>query len=317
MQGFRNILVGVDLSHADRLVSSELGPPTQEAVRRAIWLAGQLSSDLTFFSALDISAQTEELLTLDAEHVSQTVQDDANQVLEELVANAKQEGIEAKSRLATGKDWVEVIRQVLRGAHDLVIVGTRDRSDISRLLFGSTGMKLLRYCPCPVWVTRPDPNWEDLVMLVATDLGEVGQDALDIAINGAQMSNAKVHVLHALESGFDRHMLHAGLPKEQRDAFRKQQWETAEQALYEQLSMTDYRTLTYGVQAHVVDGPPDAAILQAIEEHGIDLLVMGTVARCGIPGLLVGNTAERILPEVNCSVLAIKPADFQCPITLD
>ena len=39
MQGFRNVLVGVDLSHADRLADSELSDPTQEAVNRALWLA--------------------------------------------------------------------------------------------------------------------------------------------------------------------------------------------------------------------------------------------------------------------------------------
>ena len=54
MPRFCNIVVGVDLSHADRLAASELNPPTQEAVRRAIWLSAQLSAKLTFFSAIDL-----------------------------------------------------------------------------------------------------------------------------------------------------------------------------------------------------------------------------------------------------------------------
>jgi hypothetical protein len=29
---------------------------------------------------------------------------------------------------------------------------------------------------------------------------------------------------------------------------------------------------------------------------------------------MIGNTAERLLPEVRCSVLAVKPPDFICPI---
>ena len=41
---------------------------------------------------------------------------------------------------------------------------------------------------------------------------------------------------------------------------------------------------------------------------------MGTVARGGFQRFLVGNTAERILPELPCSVLAVKPTDFVCPI---
>jgi hypothetical protein len=44
---------------------------------------------------------------------------------------------------------------------------------------------------------------------------------------------------------------------------------------------------------------------------------MGTIARTGIPGVFVGNTAEKLLPHLPCSVLAIKPASFKSPVTLD
>jgi len=42
---------------------------------------------------------------------------------------------------------------------------------------------------------------------------------------------------------------------------------------------------------------------------------MGTVSRTGIPGLLIGNTAEVILNNLECSVLAVKPADFATPVS--
>jgi nucleotide-binding universal stress UspA family protein len=44
---------------------------------------------------------------------------------------------------------------------------------------------------------------------------------------------------------------------------------------------------------------------------------MGTVARTGIPGLIIGNTAEAILDQITCSVLAAKPPGFVTPVTLD
>ena len=46
----------------------------------------------------------------------------------------------------------------------------------------------------------------------------------------------------------------------------------------------------------------------------IGLVVMGTVARKGISGLLMGNTAEAILRSVDCSVLAVKPEGFVTPV---
>jgi nucleotide-binding universal stress UspA family protein len=44
---------------------------------------------------------------------------------------------------------------------------------------------------------------------------------------------------------------------------------------------------------------------------------MGTVARIGIPGFIMGNTAETILNHIDCSVLAVKPPGFATPVTLE
>ena len=49
---------------------------------------------------------------------------------------------------------------------------------------------------------------------------------------------------------------------------------------------------------------------------GADLVVMGTVARTGIAGLFIGNTAEAILDQLACSVLAVKPSGFVTPVKL-
>jgi nucleotide-binding universal stress UspA family protein len=48
-----------------------------------------------------------------------------------------------------------------------------------------------------------------------------------------------------------------------------------------------------------------------------DIVVMGTVARTGISGLIIGNTAETILNQLTCSVLAVKPSGFKTPVTVD
>jgi nucleotide-binding universal stress UspA family protein len=46
----------------------------------------------------------------------------------------------------------------------------------------------------------------------------------------------------------------------------------------------------------------------------VDLVVMGTVARAGIPGFFMGNTAESILNQIDCSVLTVKPPGFVSPV---
>ena len=51
-----------------------------------------------------------------------------------------------------------------------------------------------------------------------------------------------------------------------------------------------------------------------VENYDIDLIIMGTVGRVGIPGLIIGNTAESILEQTKCSILAIKPEGFKTPV---
>ena len=54
-------------------------------------------------------------------------------------------------------------------------------------------------------------------------------------------------------------------------------------------------------------GDAAAVIPPFVVAEGIDLVVMGSVARAGIAGMLIGNTAERLLRKLPCSVLVVKP----------
>lgn len=64
----------------------------------------------------------------------------------------------------------------------------------------------------------------------------------------------------------------------------------------------------------VVD--PGFIIPQLVDKSQIELLVMGTVCRTGIPGLITGNTAELVLSDADCSALTLKPDGFQSPVSL-
>jgi universal stress protein E len=68
------------------------------------------------------------------------------------------------------------------------------------------------------------------------------------------------------------------------------------------------------VPIQLVEGEPERAISQFVDKNGVDLVVMGTVARSGIAGLVMGNTAERVLQRLRGSVLAIKPPGFVSPV---
>ena len=61
---------------------------------------------------------------------------------------------------------------------------------------------------------------------------------------------------------------------------------------------------------------PGRAISELAKKQDVDLIVMGTNARTGVFGALMGNTAEQVIDRIECSVLAVKPDDFVSPVTL-
>ena len=132
--------------------------------------------------------------------------------------------------------------------------------------------------------------------------------ALELGSSMARIQDAQLHVLHALKYLEEDTLFTASVSAENAARYRTE----AKQQIESQLASVE---LTRPAQIHIVKEPPDFAILNHIDTHMIELLVMGTIARTGIPGVIVGNTAERLLHQIPCSVLAVKPADFKSPIT--
>lgn len=314
MQGIRKVLVGVSfVGSSDGSLGMELPPPTREAIDVALRMGVFSRAEVTFLSVWE---QPEWLPDDDnSDQVSPLPL--LQQILESLVAEADERGVAARARMLIGRAWMEIIREVLREGYDLVLVGTRNLRGPQRLLIGSTGMKLLRKCPCPVWVARPDPDPEVNTVLVADDLSDVGERCLHLGVAAAQMLDARLLVLHAVSYPLEWRLAQCETPPDEIKAYREKTRAEAERLMHERLAMTDFRTLARGTRVEVIAGPPDVVIQEVIAEHEVDLLVMGTLARTGIPGLLVGNTAERLLPAVPCSLLAIKPEEFQSPVPIE
>src|SRR5262249_31502099 len=152
MQCFKHILVGVDLTRCRRLDVSEIAADAREVIDHAVWLAKVNGARLLFFAALNVSPDAlRQLQEEEHSHARRTVEELANRALAALVSQAEQQGVQARSQLVLGTAWLEIIRQVLRGGHDLIVVGTRDRSGLRRMLFGSKSGKLLRRWPCTGW----------------------------------------------------------------------------------------------------------------------------------------------------------------------
>ncbi len=319
MQRFQKILVGVDLCDGNGIISDGLSATCRTAVDKALWLAGHTSAEVTFFSSLlpclDLTPATWQLAELhNYQSLIDSVHEKASSQMANLVAEAEAAGIKAKEVLAAGKPWFELLKEAVTNDYDLLIVGSHKQHALGRVLLGNTGRRLIRKCPCPVWVTSPVEDGQIRKLLVPTDFSETATDSLEIAGSLARQLNAELHVLHALEYHFEPIMRDLIVSVDNVEEFRSTMRSDAERQLNEVVSQCGLGDVVPLAHRHIAVGPPGVMIREAVEELSVDLVVMSTLGRSGIKGMLVGNTAEQVVSHLTCSLLAIKPEGFQCPI---
>lgn len=319
MERFRKILVGVDLCDGSRPINSGLSANTRSAVDKAIWVARHSSAELTFLSSLmpclDLTPSMWHMREMeDYQDLIDGIHEIAQRHMDSLIDEAAAAGIKAKALRTAGKPWQELLREAVTNDYDLMIVGSHKQHALGQLLLGNTGRRLVRKSPCPVWVTSPIEDGQVRRILVPTDFSETADDVIRLANALAQRFEAELHVLHAIEYHFEPQMRDLIVSLDEVEEYRTRARDDAERQLNEVISRCGLDNTITLDHRHVAAGAPAAMIQKAVKDLSIDLIVMNTLGRAGLKGLLVGNTAEKVLNHLTCSVLATKPDDFQCPI---
>lgn len=194
------------------------------------------------------------------------------------------------------------------------------------VLLATLDMHLLRKCPCPLWLFKPHKNSEEsLRLLAAIDPTtenpanlELTQVILELATSLREhQSGAVLDVLHAWRYEYEETLRNSPflqIPEEQL-VQEIENTEASHRAAFE-AALEPHDLDRNFISTRFEKGRVNDIIPKVIQEGDIDILIMGTVARTGISGLLIGNTAESILNQVDCSVLAIKPRGFRTPVSL-
>lgn len=240
--------------------------------------------------------------------------------LEHLVESTR-DGPNTRVIVTVGDPFLEVIRRVLTHGHDLVMLGERAPEKGETCQLGSGVMHVLRKCPVPVWVMRPSRARKlRILALTDPDPGDPVRDGLndltvELAASLTRREHGELHVGHAWNLAGEetlRRSPFVQLPGAMVDVMV----EEAEAAHREQLDALAARHHldTIGATMHLVSGEPRKVLPRLADRLNIGLIVMGTVARTGLSGLIMGNTAETILQSVRCSVLAVKPEGFVTPV---
>ena len=303
METFRNLLVGIELVEG----GSALTPGSRTAARLALWLAERTGARVDFLHST----------WGDDETPPRAPEGPSSDVLDELAALRREHRVDSGPDgllLSEERPYVALSRRVAAAQADLVVVARRDYVQDADHRFGGVAQKLLRKCPGPVWVVHPAHPPQHRSILAATDLTPVGDRAVDYGAYLARTDGCDLVVVHAWQLPIGLQLaarrLDADTVAEQRAAIPAAALEHL-RALPALVELGDKAHLQLTCDA------PSRAIRAAVEQHNPDLVVMGTLSRSGVAGLLMGNTAERLLPRLTTSLLALKPVDFVSPLDLE
>jgi universal stress protein E len=301
MNRFKNVLVHVSADAVD-----------DPALRRAAELAWRTGAELTLADTFTpVPAWLRSRATQAGAVVPPVIlQNRRLRQLEAMAAPLRRQGLWVRSVMLRGEGPEAVLRQVRGGGHDLVMKTARGCGGEPRAL-GTVARALMRAASVPVWVVGPEHARGPGRVLVALDpcAEAPGQDALcaqtlDLARAMAEADGAQLHVVHAWAPFGTRLVAdRAG------EASARVHCERAEHAASRELqrALAPLGWTLRHPQVHLKRGPAVEAISAVRESIGADLVVMGMTPRGGIAESVLGNTAEKILQHLRCSVLAVKP----------
>lgn len=304
------------------LVSTDFSSHATAALQQALWVAEKSNAKLVLAHVLSDLRKAVAHTSFDArmdllkgggEIFERELRKDSDRKLKKLIADLGGTKVEIHYETLLGEPFVEIVHSVLQENYDLVVTGTRGLSTLPGLFLGSTARRLIRNCPSSVWVVKGDHAEPPPTILVAADMSDVSRKAFAAACQIAQWSGAELHVLHVVDAedvppGFLEKQA-AGTPGK---SWKESIQEHAERQL-DELVRTAPSDLK-AVQRHLAWGAPWREIRDLTGKLNAPLIVMGTVGRTGLRGVLVGNTAEKVLTHCDTSILTVKPAGFVSPI---
>ena len=308
-------------------------------LKRAVTLANNHQAQLTVVQVIDdLSSHAPPPITglSEQELHAQYITVHQQQLAQIVQPYRDNNNIKLVTKILIGTPFIEIIQQVLRHDHDLVIRTAHNDGERFSRIFGSDDINLLRKCPSSVLLINPKSEQCYRRILAAVDVNDnylpkeldthraLNSQTLEIASSLAVSEPADLHVVYAWNAPYESFMSGGFLQSSEQeicdyvDSVKNQQQQNMDTLITAVSDKVGAETFSYiNIKSHLLKGSPRKIIPTFSTDINADLMIIGTVARTGIPGFIMGNTAETIINNSNCSVLAIKPPGFVCPIKLE
>jgi nucleotide-binding universal stress UspA family protein len=217
--------------------------------------------------------------------------------------------IEFTTELIRGRPFVEIVREVVHeGFHLVIKTAQAEQATETMGILGPIDLRLVRNCPCPVWLESPLEELTSQRILVAIDPQAEAESLNNVLLEmGASLAKAVDAELHVVSAW--------AIPNEEFLAEKMADDELA--GYFEEVRLAAQKELEATLvhagkparsnNVHLRKGNAAKTILDFVSTCSPDLVVIGTVSHTNVRGLLIGNTADTVLRQIGCSVLAVKP----------
>ena len=298
----------------------------QDALERAFSIAKHNKSSLTIVDVIEkIPERMDDFLeTVSVNQLENALVDDRlSEIKTSIKKYESRKRIKANVEILIGKPQIEIIREVLRNNHDVVIKTAEGKSGTKEFFLGSIDISLLRKCPCPVWMLKPSRSRKYSRVLAAIDpdpmdetASKLNESILDLARSVAKLEKSELHIVHAWSLFGEKALRGPRFGKNEAEIKKilRDTRSIHKEWVEKLLAKAGFDESEY--KLHLIKGNPSVLIPKFAARQKIDLVVMGTVCRTGLPGFIIGNTAESVLNQVKCSLLTVKPAGFVSPVKL-
>lgn len=297
-----------------------LDPTTeqQKALDRALELSRKQGGKLTaFLSVYEFSYEMTTMLSGDErEAMKQAVIKDREIWVSGLLQQAQAQGLEISIQVVWhNRPFEAVVKAVLEQHFDLVIKGTHDHDVLKSMIFTPTDWHILRKCPCPVLLVKEHAWPAQGNIIAAVNAGSeqehhksLNNRVIDKAKQMAAMLNARVHLVNAYPGTPVNIAIEIPEfnPQEYNSTMQRHHKDAVKQLAAEHQILAE--------QCHVLEGMPEDVIPKLARQLDAEMVLIGTIGRTGLSAAIIGNTAEHVIDRLDCDVLALKPANFVCPL---
>jgi universal stress protein E len=231
-------------------------------------------------------------------------------VLADLARSLEDWGVEAAHEVRWGQPVEDVIVDEARRWHaDLLVVGTHQGGVRPHTRLSRVDWQLMRSCPCAILLAR-DPQFEGYETILAaidplhrhSQPEGIDRRILEFGATLARAAESEFLVAHVYPDPalFTLASAVEVMPGVYYGA------ENIEHAHREAVTELAAEYGPRGKDVLLVSGDPGESLVSLIDEHSVDLIIMGALKR-GIEERILGSTVEDIVANAQCDVLLVGP----------